>query len=134
MPAFIDLTGQKYGKLTVIALHPKKCSSGRTQWLCRCECGNEKIIRGNDLRRGRTTSCGCNVITHGHTRNQANGRRYTPEYISWYSMRQRCKNPNHFAYKDYGGRGITICERWESFENFLKDTGALRQPGNHRVL
>jgi hypothetical protein len=121
----IDLTGQKFGRLTVI----KGVRTNRhVQWLCRCECGNETVVAGSLLRNGNTRSCGCLQLelvsqrfkTHGHS-YATNGKR-TPTYNSWYGMIQRCTNSKHARYPDYGGRGITVCDRWqESFENFLED-------------
>jgi len=128
---FIDLTGQRFGKLIVI-----KCI-GQNKWgyyiyLCKCDCGNEKIISGQNLRNGQTKSCGCfqKEITlkanlkHGHT---SNGKR-SKIYRVWDCIIQRCNNSNNSRYKDYGGRGIKVCWRWSNknpkgFENFYKDVG-----------
>lgn len=126
MPKFIDLTGQKFGRLTVIA-NTELNNQNRAMWLCRCSCGKEKVIRSDALVSGWTKSCSClqkesarkgNHKTHGHT----TGRQQTSVYMRWVRMVQRCTNPNDKAYKHYGGRGIKVCDRWlESFENFLAD-------------
>ena len=118
-----DLIGQKFGRLTpnkMIGLH-----KGRSCiWLCQCDCGNEKIVSSNSLVQGNVKSCGClfkegNNKKHGH----AIKNKESKIYASWKSMIQRCTNKNNKRYKDYGGRGITICERWLKFNNFLEDMG-----------
>jgi hypothetical protein len=126
----IDLTGKCFGHWTVLALHPQRyvAPDGRTvfaQWLCRCACGTERVVLGGSLRRGASKSCGgsgCGVhwgLKHGHCRNGHSTRIYE----IWAAMMQRCYNPNHPVYSHYGGRGITVCERWHSFVNFLIDMG-----------
>lgn len=97
---------------------------------CRCECGNTVFVKVGHLRSGATRSCGClkkevekrigeRSFRHGHrTKNY-----HSPTYISWYKMKSRCSNPNDASWKNYGGRGITICDRWEKFGNFLEDMG-----------
>ena len=118
MSAFIDMTGQRIGRWTVIApaMHRK--------WLCICDCGNKREVQGAALRRGATSSCGCwkaeKLTRHGHARK--NGHR-TPTYQCWYAMIQRTTNPNVKQFKDYGGRGIAVCDEWRDFANFLADMG-----------
>ena len=119
----IDLTGQVFSRWSVISYYGK-ARSGPHYWNCICSCGNKKIIRGTHLKDGTTQSCGCfkieKVTTHGHTRKG----RASPTYQSWNSMIKRCTNPNTKRYSDWGGRGITVCDRWlHSFENFLADMG-----------
>ncbi len=115
----INLIGQKFGRLIVV----KKKDSDEWRhhrWLCKCSCGKEKIIRGYFLTSGHTQSCGCfhKAIITKHGRSQDNRT-----YKSWCDIVQRCTNPNNSRYKDYGGRGITVCERWMKFKNFLEDMG-----------
>jgi len=116
----MDLTGHQYGRLTVVDLH----SHGRSvKWNCLCACGVSKPVQANNLRSGHTQSCGCyqdetkglHSVTHGST--------HTPAYTVWSTMRQRCQNPNHDKYIYYGGRGITVCPEWHSFDQFLRDMG-----------
>ena len=119
-----DLTGQNFGRLIVIK-RVENDKSGNHRWLCRCDCGKEKVIRGSDLKNGHTKSCGCLKIKHGHTKN---GK---PDgiYKSWHDIIQRCTNPNCSNYKDYGGRGIMVCEEWLDFLNFEKDMIKGWKPG-----
>ena len=116
-----DLTGITFGLLTVkrfLRMNEHKQSI----WVCGCQCGKEITPRGNSLKTGNTTSCGCDrqtTATHGHT----SGKR-TPTYRSWQAMLTRCTNPKGIHFHHYGGRGITVCKRWrESFIAFLKDMG-----------
>ena len=123
----LDLTGQRFGRLTVIErahLHRLPSGQGAWRWRCRCTCGNESFPISADLRNGSVRSCGClraegNAKTHGLT---SNGKR-SPEYRSWEAMKRRCSNPKVTGFKRYGGRGIRVCSRWHSFENFLADMG-----------
>jgi hypothetical protein len=130
--AFLDLSGQVFGRLTVLA---RAANRGRaTAWHCRCTCGTTTIVRAGHLRSGNTRSCGCwkrAAIatglhrTHGHARHGA----HTPEYYCWRAMRERCDSPKASSFTYYGGRGITVCVRWrESFEAFLADMGPRPSP------
>lgn len=106
--------GNRYGLLTVIGLGEIKYR--RYFWTCMCDCGSIVVVDGNHLRMGHTKSCGCHKsIRHGSA--------YTEEYAVWMDMRNRCSQKSNRQYKDYGGRGISICERWERFENFISDMG-----------
>jgi hypothetical protein len=121
--------GKKYGRLTVLELAYKKRRPSRPTngwewyWLCLCDCGNKKIIHAGSI--GRTTlSCGCLRIEKSRINTRIHGMWNTPTFISWRGMRERCFLVNHEDYKNYGGRGIKVCERWEkSFLNFLEDMG-----------
>jgi hypothetical protein len=122
-----DLTGQRFGLLTVIQY--AGASSTRTSlWVARCECGNEKTVRRASLIDGLTKSCGCLHAPHGETRNHAT----SPEWNSWSAMRARCENQSDPAWKDYGGRGVRVCERWQTFEVFLADMGR-RPTSSHSI-
>ncbi len=124
MGKLIDLTGQTFNRLTVIK-RMENDKWGQTRWLCQCECGNKKIIQGNHLKSNRIKSCGClqkikpSNLKHGHSSNGI----ISKTYRTWYSMIQRCNNPNNTRYKDYGGRGIKVCEAWLTFKGFLQDMG-----------
>jgi hypothetical protein len=127
----IDHTGQRFGRWTVLAF-AKSDARGQAHWLCKCDCGEQKVVRGADLRNGSTFSCGCfktaasilRNIRHGHARHGS----ISPEYRSWYALRGRCTNPKNTRYGDWGGRGIRVCDRWRSFDNFLADMGRKPSP------
>lgn len=115
MGKLIDITGQRYGRLLVLKRFGRNASK-QTLWLCRCDCGNEVSVTGSHLKNGDTRSCGC---LHNEGNNTKHGGRKTRLYNIWAKMRRRCANENDEAYKDYGGRGITVCPEWqESFEAF----------------
>jgi hypothetical protein len=125
----IDLVGQRFDRLKVLALHPERRRWGNSVtacWLCRYDCGVESVVAGSELRRGRTRSCGClqrenqrkSVTTHGMSKTRI--------YRRWCGMLARCRNPNHPAYAYYGGRDdvpITVCEYYCDFVNWFADIG-----------
>lgn len=127
----LDLTGAVFDRLTVLE-HAGKDNKGNVLWRCRCSCGGELVTYTLMLRTGKKKSCGClrreksaqhcrKMTKHGHW---SNGKP-SSEYAIWSSMKARCSNPRHKQYKDYGGRGITVCPEWaDSFERFLADMGA----------
>lgn len=120
---FIDLTGLKFGFLTVISQATRK-SKYIALWSCMCTCGTAKVVEGAQLRKGKTKSCGCIRSMLSSNRFAKHGGTGTSEYGIWKSMKSRCSNVNDKAYKYYGGRGISVCERWaNSFEMFLLDMG-----------
>ena len=110
--------GDKFNKLTAIKFHHKNKKSQQYWWF-KCDCGNEKVICVDSVKRDKSKSCGCiknkNAFKHG--------MRKTKIYYSWVAMKQRCLNKNNPDYKYYGGRGIKICEEWMIFENFYVDMG-----------
>jgi hypothetical protein len=114
----IDLIGQRFGKLTVIERSENSCG-GKTRWVCRCDCGKEKVILGDSLRKGRTSSCGCKYLESNKGRNTTHGQTSTRIYRIWLSVKQRCCYKNSSTYKIYGDRGITVCEEWKNdFQTF----------------
>jgi hypothetical protein len=126
----IDLAGQEIGRLRVLA-RAGSDEGGRALWRCICECGRETVVRGKDLRSGNTRSCGCLALERTAEMGAAtrrHGETGTATYRSWVAMRRRCHDPGDKDYPSYGGRGVTVCERWGAFENFLADMGE-RPPG-----
>jgi len=115
-----DLTGNSYGRLTVVR---KDASKGKHYWFCDCSCGKTNIVRADILKERRTLSCGCYQKEFASKQHTKHGLRETPEYIAWNNMKNRCLNEHHQNYKDYGGRGISVCDRWYYFENFYEDMG-----------
>jgi hypothetical protein len=133
MPALVDLTGLRFGRLTVT--HKAESRNLRnprnkcTRWTCQCDCGNRVTVYGSSLKRKLTQSCGCLGLERFISRATTHGLSKSPEYGVWMHMRNRCHKPKNKRYKDYGGRGITVCSRWRnSFENFLADMGTRPSP------
>ena len=122
----IDLTGYPpFGRLTVLQ-RAANTKDGKARWECLCVCGTTTVVDGRELRRGHTESCGCLARELAAQRIGSLGRKHglstTHMYKIWMGMRMRCYNPNEPAFKDYGARGITVCERWlSSFETFYAD-------------
>ena len=130
MPPFRDLTGQQFGRLKAIRL-AGRTAAGQAMWECLCQCGKTTTVYGVSLTRGKSQSCDClrlervkaAATKHGHAQRSFH---QTGTYTSWCSMLARCQNPNRERYPNWGGRGITVCERWQGehgFENFLADMG-----------
>ncbi len=124
----LDLTGQRFGRLVVISQwgHDK---FDRVTWLCRCDCGRATSPTSNKLMRGETRSCGCLREEYLHDRTYLEGSRNTRVYEIWAGAKDRCFRSGSPAYKNYGGRGITMCDAWrDDFAQFQKDMGP-RPPG-----
>lgn len=120
---YLDYIGAKHGRLTILAITKKP--SIKAQFHCFCDCGNQKFIEIYNITR--THSCGCygkdfqkRFITHGQS---GNAQQRTPAYKAWVRMRDRCYNTKSWRYKYYGGKGVTISDEWQSFENFFRDMG-----------
>lgn len=130
MPKALDLTGQRFGRLTAIERRGSK--NGHVVWLCKCDCGKEKIVSASALKGGYTNSCGClwveaiSAFNHSERRKETSrmmktrhGMKHSRIYRIWGTMKSRCSNPNVPCFKYYGGRGITVCDEWlQSFEAF----------------
>ena len=130
MTPVTNLLGKKFNRLTVIA-RAENNKQGKARWLCKCDCGNIKIILGDSLKSGKTISCGCahseiskimqkqNCVKHNMS--------FTPLYKIWHSMKQRCYYKQNISYKYYGARGITVCNEWKddfmSFYNWAINNG-----------
>lgn len=115
MSKFIDITGKRFNKLTVLSLYKKE--NGIPVWKCKCDCGNITYVRGKNLKSGAVKSCGCMLYA---TKNKTHGESKTHLYQQWYKMKYRCENPHDRAYKWYGARGIRVCNDWQTFEGFKK--------------
>lgn len=126
-----DIAGKRFGRLVAVSVEEIKAGY-RVYWLCRCDCGVVKSIRADGLASGVVQSCGClgkerraeasikACTTHGMA---SAGYKRSPEYRSWSQMKVRCLVPTNHKYKDYGARGVAVCESWMSFENFYHDMG-----------
>lgn len=142
----LQLIGRRFQRWIVIASAGPK--SQKTYWICRCECGTEKLVNGTSLMRGLSTSCGCRraevsansmrMTAKANIGKPSNNRRHgealnrTPEYATWLSMHERCRSPKSQKWTNYGARGIVVCQRWTSYENFLADMG--RRPSKAHSL
>lgn len=130
MATIKDITGNKYGRLTVVSISGVRASNGGVRWNCMCDCGNYTTVAANNLTRGIVLGCGC-LITSG--KGIKHGMRYTVEYDIWSGMIQRCYDEKHHTYKYYGARGITVCGRWRnSFMAFYEDMG--KRPNNNMSI
>lgn len=131
---YIDISGKKFGRLSVTRFHSMR---GRAPLFeCLCDCWKVRICYGSHIRRGNTKSCGClsrdNFIKARTIHGAAIGNNFTPEYKTWRSMRNRCLHNSSPEFKNYGGRGIKICKRWDVFKNFLADMG-LKPVGDYSI-
>ncbi len=133
---FVDYTGQRYGRWIVLSFIGNNYRGDRL-WLCRCDCGIERVVKGGILRSGESQSCGClnkeKVAEACRKRSTIHREtvdyKSTPEYNAWLSLKGRCLNPRNSAFQGYGGRGIMVCDRWvNSFPNFLEDVGRRPSP------
>lgn len=122
MSRLIDLSGQKFGRLTVIKkVKPEQNSQTNAFWLCKCDCGSEVIVRSKSLRIGESTSCGCYRAEYSKNKMTTHGKCKSRLATIWYNMKSRCYCPSSTNYKNYGGRGISICREWrENFQSFYE--------------
>lgn len=117
----VGLTGIKFGLLTVVGRKDSK--SGHVRLSCKCDCGNDSIVMASNLRSGHTKSCGCLQVKLTSESKTKHGKRKFKIYSIWQNMLNRCRNKNTRSYKDYGERGISVCDRWQEFDNFYADMG-----------
>ena len=135
----INLTGQRFGRLLVLQSAGLDANR-QPSWICRCDCGATMTTRGLHLQHGSTRSCGClqreTVAEIVRARNLRHGQAYrgqkTPEYRAWRAMHDRCRSHNRQLHASYGGRGIYVCPRWNTFELFYTDVG--RKPSAELTL
>lgn len=120
-PRMIEMHGKRFGRLVVIE---RVMRPGNTYWRVKCDCGNEKVMHGYAVRNYQ--GCGCvqkETVQALGWANRRHGMEGTSTYDSWKSMKARCQTPSHQDYTNYGGRGIAVCERWQTFDHFLADMG-----------
>lgn len=110
---------ERYGMLTFVETAGTN-RHGKSLWRMRCTCGKDAVVIASQVKSGHTKSCGC---ARHHGNNRTHGKRKTREYTIWCNIKARCQNPKHPSFHNYGGRGISLCEQWESFETFLADVG-----------
>jgi hypothetical protein len=131
MPGVLKLEGLHFERLFVLHRSSAK-GQGRVKFLCKCDCGNLVEILSDQLKSGKTKSCGCLQKERASQSNKTHGLSRTPEYIAWKDMISRCCNENNQYYYNYGGRGIKVCDRWSEVENFIEDMG-LRLGKNYEL-
>lgn len=112
-----DLTGQRFGKLTVIGIASTK-KGNRVSWDCICDCGNTVVVSGTNLISNGTISCGCEKSHRLSNFSTKHGESHTRLYKVWLGMRERCQNEHHISYQYYGGRGICVCREWDDYSTF----------------
>lgn len=128
MPKINNFTGKRFGRLVAIKKSSQALDkSGHLKWLCRCDCGKNSTVNSSNLKSGNTKSCGCWQKEHCRKIRKdphTHGLSESKEYRAWRGMKERCTNPKTQGYKHYGGRGITVCEKWKnSFSSFYEDVG-----------
>lgn|SRR6185503_3088514 len=124
MGKFKDITGQRFGRLLVLSIVAERTKQNRIQWLCSCDCGKEWTVIGHNLTNGRQKSCPCRKNQLAAERHYVHGMVHKREYRIWSGIKKRCFNPKEPAYKNYGERGITMCDEWKKdFMAFYRDMG-----------
>lgn len=120
-PAFIDRTGKKYGRWTVLSRVESK--NGKTLWKCICDCGTVGAVGSSGLGSGHSKSCGCLKVDWAKEHCKTHGKSHSRVHNIWFDMKKRCFNKNCVGYRWYGARGIVVCDKWMKFENFYADMG-----------
>lgn len=133
MAPLMDLTGQRFSRLVVVERDEAKRRP--VYWRCTCDCGASRVVRSQDLRTGHTKSCGC--LISDCSPGLKHGWSGSPEYVAWVSMKRRCDTPSCTGFQSYGGRGISVCDRWvhgeggkHPFECFIDDVGPRLSPAH----
>lgn len=129
-----DIAGMRFGRLLVKERDGYARSGRQPTWRCVCDCGEVAYVTSTRLNKGETKSCGClrrDVSSAFRKSKTTHGMRNTPEYRTWTSMRERCRNPNSKSWTHYGGRGISVCKEWDTFEQFFADMGP--RPPKHSL-
>lgn len=122
-----DLTNLRFGKWLVVE-ESERSSSGGRNWLCECDCGKRSVVDQGNLKAGKSSKCKSCASREANLEHGM-GVQSKGLYSVWKSMKSRCLNPNRKSYSRYGGRGITICDTWQTFEGFLSDMGSTYQEG-----
>lgn len=117
---FVNLAGQRFERLTVLERDCSDNTGRKAHWICRCDCGNYLIAPSHHLKSGAIKSCGCYSKDINKEIHTSHGMRHTRLYKCWCNTKERCFSINNKSYKDYGGRGITVCEEWQKFEPFYE--------------
>jgi hypothetical protein len=128
MGIFRDLTGQQFGRLTVVGVGPRRGKKNRITWDCLCACGGRRSVYSEKLHSGETQSCGCLQRERTGDANRKHGGKGTRLYRVWKNMTSRCRNPHLPVNRGYAGRGIAVCARWSDFANFRADMGEPPSP------
>ena len=129
----LQLVGMVFGNLTVISEAESGAKRKNSRFECLCSCGKVRVVWGHSLVSGNTKSCGCirvEKLVRLYTKHNHCSSDWSSTYNSWMHMKQRCLNSKNKNYQDYGGRGISVCERWNIFENFLEDMGEMPENGS----
>lgn len=132
MTKFIDRSGLAYGMLTAVSVNESRSKPGKIYWNCLCDCGEETVVYSSNLGKS-VKSCGCHRRKNMRSISESHGLSKSSEYKIWILIKSRCNNPNNVAYKNYGGRGISVCEKWgNDFLQFLNDVG--NRPSKHHEI
>jgi hypothetical protein len=124
---FVDIEGQRFNRLTVVSYAGR--FNKQHAWNCLCDCGNETVVRGANLKNSSVQSCGCLRVDVSSVVHRKHGKSETAEFKIWLHILERCNPKYKEIHKNYAGRGISVCERWlNSFENFLLDMGTRPTP------
>lgn len=118
-----NLTGRRFEKWVVVR-RQGSTPEGKANWLCRCDCGTERLVPTGNLNSGVSKGCGCDAASRISAERRTHGRSNTHTYYVWQDMKKRCLYPKHVSFASYGGRGISVCDQWvKSFEAFFLDMG-----------